>query len=114
MAPSLLCLLLHLPSEVLLVEAAHRRAATTAVHLHPKEVNLPETEPLANNVFLTASGDAARGFPNTLAQGEGEAAPSVNAAEEETDLTEICHKIPNPSTPPPSASKLAPSILGLA
>ena len=113
MAPSLLCLLLRLPSEVPLVEGVHRRVAITAVHLHPKEVNLPEIEPLANNVFHTASGDAARGSPNTLAQGEVEAAPSVNAVEEETDLTETCHKIPNPSTPSPSASKLAPSILGL-
>ena len=105
MAPSLLCLLLHLPSEVPLVEGVHRRAATTAVHLHPKEANLPEIEPLVNNVFLTANGDAARECPNTLAQGEVEAAPTVNAAEEETDLTETCHKIPNPSTPPPFSIK---------
>jgi hypothetical protein len=114
MAPSLLYLLPHPPSEVPLVEEAHRRAATTAARLHLREVNLLETEPLVNNAFLMANGDEARECPSTLAQVEVVAVLNVSAVEEETDLTEPSNKTPNPSTPPPSAINLVSSILGLA
>lgn len=92
-APSLLCHLPHPPSEVLLVEEAHHRVPTTAVRLHPKEVNSLETEPLANNVFPTASGDEAKEFPNMLAQVEV-AVVNVSEAGQGTDLTEPCYKTP--------------------
>ena len=114
MAPLLPCLLPHPPSEAPLVEEAHHRAATTVVHLHPKEeVNLLETELLANNVFLMASGDEARECPNTLARVEA-AVLNVSAVEEETGLTEPCDKTPHPSTPLPLASTLVSDIYGLA
>jgi hypothetical protein len=114
MVLSLLYLLPRPLSEVLLVGEAHHRAATMDVHPPQEEVNSLETEPLANNAFLTANGDEAREFLNTLAQVEvAVVVVNANAVEDETDLTEPCDKTPYPSTPPPSASTLVASILGL-
>jgi hypothetical protein len=113
MAPLLLYLLPHPPSGVLLAEEVHHRAATTAVHLPQEGVSSLETEPLVNNVFLTASGDEAKESQNMHVQVVvAVVVVNVNAVEEETDLTEPCDKTRYPSKPPPSASTLVSSILG--
>jgi hypothetical protein len=112
MALSLLYLLPHPLSEVPLVEGGHHRAATTVVRQPQEEVNSLETEPLANNAFLTASGDEVRECLNTLAQvgAVAVAVVNVNVVEEGTDLTERRLETRYPSTPPPSASSLARGI----
>jgi hypothetical protein len=105
MALSLLYLLPHPLSEVLLVEEAHHRAVTMAVRQPQDEVSSLETEHLANNVFLTANGDEVKGFLSMLARVEVAAVVvrNVKEVEEETDLTEPCDKTPCPSIPPFSA-----------
>jgi hypothetical protein len=93
MALSLLCLLPLPLSEVPLVVEVHHRAATTVVRLPQEEVSSLETEPLANNAFLMASGDEARESLSMPAQVVvAVVVLNVNAVEEETDLTEACDK----------------------
>jgi hypothetical protein len=117
MALSLLYLLPLLLSEVLLVEEVHHRAATTAVRQPQEEVSSLETEPLANNAFLTASGDEARECLSMLAQVVVVVVVvvvlNVKEVEAETDLTEPSDKTRYPSIPPPLASNLAHGICDL-
>jgi hypothetical protein len=113
MAPLLLYLLPRPLSEVLLVEEVHHRAATTAVRQPQEEVSSLETEPLANNAFLTASGDEARECLSMLAQVVAVVVVNVNEVEAETDLTERRLETRYPSTPPPLASNLAHGICDL-